>query len=262
MPSTFCCGIIITNIKILCKIFNGESGAHGMNINDISVWEKLQKLLTWEQIGQINGKRILDFGSGNGITASYYGAKNQVTAIEPDKETIKDRCTENTYEQICGGLDKLKALEDETFDVILCHNVLEYASKERTEIINEFARVIKKGGTLSILKHNKPGRIMQMVVLLNNFSHALELLDGKSGKAEKYGSIDYYEDEDIVKCCEKFSISKIYGMRTFWDLQQNQDIQKNDDWQQDMLKAERRVSEIEEFKNIAFFHHILLLRNK
>lgn len=101
-----------------------------------------------------------------------------------------------------------------------------------------------------------------MVVLLNNFSHALELLDGKSGKAEKYGSIDYYEDEDIVKCCKKFSISKIYGMRTFWDLQQNQDIQKNDDWQKDMLEAERRVSEIEEFKNIAFFHHILLSRDK
>lgn len=233
-----------------------------MNINDISVWEKLQKLLTWEQIGEFKGKKVLDFGSGNGITASHYGAENQVTAIEPDAETVKNRCTENIYEQICGSLDELKTFEDETFDVILCHNVLEYASEERRAIINEFARVIKKGGTLSILKHNKPGRIMQMVVLLNNFSHALELLDGKSSKAEKYGSIDYYDDEDIIKYCKKFSINKIYGMRTFWDLQQNQDIQKNDEWQRDMLEAERRVSEIEEFKNIAFFHHILLSRDK
>lgn len=103
---------------------------------------------------------------------------------------------------------------------------------------------------------------MQMVVLLNNFSHALKLLDGKSSKAEKYGNIDYYEDEDIVKCCKNFSIKRIYGMRTFWDLQQNQDIQKNDEWQRDMLEAERRVSKIEEFKNIAFFHHILLSRDK
>lgn len=45
-----------------------------MNINDISVWEKLQKLLTWEQIGEFKGKKVLDFGSGNGITASHYGA--------------------------------------------------------------------------------------------------------------------------------------------------------------------------------------------
>lgn len=99
-----------------------------MNINDISVWEKLQKLLTWEQIGEFKGKKVLDFGSGNGITASHYGAENQVTAIELDEETVKNRCTENIYEQICGSLDELKTFEDETFDVILCHNVLEYAS--------------------------------------------------------------------------------------------------------------------------------------
>lgn len=73
-------------------------------------------------------KKVLDFGSGNGITASHYGAENQVTAIEPDEETVKNRCTENIYEQICGSLDELKTFEDETFDVILCHNVLEYAS--------------------------------------------------------------------------------------------------------------------------------------
>lgn len=111
MPSTFCCGIITVYMKILYKIFNGESGSHGMNINDISVWEKLQKQLTWEQIGEIKDKRILDFGSGNGIMASHYGAENQVTAIEPDEETVNNRCTENNYEQICGGLDKLKALK-------------------------------------------------------------------------------------------------------------------------------------------------------
>ena len=44
-----------------------------MNINDISVWEKLQKLLTWEQIGEFKGKKVLDFGSGNGnMTSTYF----------------------------------------------------------------------------------------------------------------------------------------------------------------------------------------------
>jgi SAM-dependent methyltransferase len=62
--------------------------------------------------------------------------------------------------------------------VILCHNVFEYAN-EREEIINEFSRILKKKGYLSILKHNRAGRVMQMVVLLNNFEHANELLEGK-----------------------------------------------------------------------------------
>lgn len=38
----------------------------------VPVWEKLQKEITWYQIGELSGKRILDFGSGNGMTADHY----------------------------------------------------------------------------------------------------------------------------------------------------------------------------------------------
>lgn len=38
-----------------------------------------------------------------------------------------------------------------------------------------------------------------MVVLLNDFEHAYNLLDGKDGRVSKYGAIRYYEDTDIEK---------------------------------------------------------------
>jgi len=49
------------------------------------------------------------------------------------------------------------------------------------------------------VKHNRAGRVMQMVVLLNDFEHAHSLLDGNDGMAmaSKYGAIRYYEDADI-----------------------------------------------------------------
>ena len=50
----------------------------------------------------------------------------------------------------------------------------------------------------------------------------------------------------------------ILGLRTFWDLQQNQDIQKEDAWQEQMLKIELKVSELEEYRAIAFLHHVIL----
>lgn len=49
-------------------------------------------------------------------------------------------------------------------------------------------------------------------------------------------------------------------MRTFWDLQQNQDIHTDNDWQTKMLELEQRVSSNEEFKSIAFFHHVILVK--
>lgn len=92
----------------------------------------------------------------------------------------------------------MRKFENETFDIIICHNVLEYA-EDRANIVKEFARILKPNGKISIVKHNGAGRVMQIVVLLNDFEHAHSLLDGNDGMASKYGAIRYYEDVDIEK---------------------------------------------------------------
>ena len=97
-----------------------------------------------------------------------------------------------------------------------------------------------------------------MVVLLNDFEHADSLLDGNDGVASKYGAIRYYEDSDIEKWCPELEITRTLGMRTFWDMQQNQEIHKDENWQEKMLKIELRVSDMNEYKNVAFFHHLTL----
>ena len=72
--------------------------------------------------------------------------------------------------------------------------------------------------------------------------------------ASKYGAIHYYEDTDIEKWCLELVITKTLGIRTFWDMQQNQEIHKNDDWQDKMVEIEMRVSDMNGYKDIAFFH--------
>ncbi len=228
-----------------------------MTIKDIATWELLQKKMTWEQLKFIHNKKVLDFGSGNGMTADHFAIDNDVIAIEPDEKMLQDRFTENDYIQINADMGELKNFEDESFDVILCHNVFEYAG-EREKIIKEFSRILKTNGYLSILKHNKAGRVMQMVVLLNNFEHANELLEGKNGRAQQFGTINYYEDREIIEWSDKFKIERIRGVRTFWALQQNQEIHKDKTWQDQMLQMELKVSELEEYKAIASFHHVIL----
>jgi len=228
-----------------------------MEYKDIATWELLQKKMVWEQLKFIRNKRVLDFGSGNGTTSNHFAMDNEVIAIEPSEWILEDRFQENDYTQIQGDVKQLEDFADESFDVILCHNVLEYVA-ERKEIIKEFSRLLKKKGYLSVLKHNRAGRVMQMVVLLNNFEHANELLEGKNGHAEKFGSINYYEDNELLEWADKFQLERTLGVRTFWYLQQNQEIQKDTTWQQQMLEIELKVSELEEYKSISSFHHIIL----
>lgn len=180
-------------------------------MTDLQPWECLMKRIVWKQLGDIRDKKILDFGSGIGVTANYLAEHNDVTAIEPDEDSVK-----------------------------------------------EFARILKQNGKISIMKHNRAGRVMQMVVLLNDFEHAHSLLDGNDGMASKYGAIHYYEDADIEKWCPELAITKILGMRTFWDMQQNQEIYKDTDWQDKMVEIEMRVSDMDGYKDIAFFHHLMI----
>lgn len=230
-------------------------------VTDLQPWECLMKRIVWEQLGTIHGRKILDFGSGIGVTANYLAQHNDVTAIEPDEESVRERWTDFPYVQIIGGLEALHGFADETFDMIICHNVLEYA-EERAGIVKEFARILKADGRISIVKHNRAGRVMQMVVLLNDFDHAHSLLDGNDGMASRYGAIRYYEDQDIEQWCSALAITKTLGMRTFWDMQQKQEIHKDADWQDKMVEIEMRVADMEEYKNIAFFHHLIIEKRR
>jgi len=229
------------------------------DINSLPPWELLLKRILWTQIGRFQNKRILDFGSGIGVTANHYAAENNVVAVEPSEESVLQRWDEHSYRQIVGSTDVLRAMEDASFDVIFCHNVLEYAP-DREAVLREFYRLLKPDGIISLVKHNRPGRVMQMVVLLNEFEKADALLNGEDGCASAYGTIHYYEDGDITKWCSGLQIKETYGIRTFWDLQQNQECHKDRAWQEKMIEAELRVSKIRPYRDIAFFHHLILVK--
>ena len=227
------------------------------DINGLPPWELLLKRILWTQIGRFQNKWILDFGSGIGVTANHYAAENNVVAVEPSEESVLQRWDEHSYRQIVGSTDVLRAMEDASFDVIFCHNVLEYVP-DREVVLREFHRLLKPNGIISLVKHNRPGRVMQMVVLLNEFEKADALLDGEDGCATAYGTIRYYEDDDITKWCEGLRIKEIYGIRTFWNLQQNQDCHKDPAWQEKMVAAELRVSQMQPYRDVAFFHHLII----
>lgn len=229
------------------------------NIVELPAWERLLKKIVWKQLGEIQGKKILDFGSGEGVTANYFAKDNSVVAIEPSEEMLSNRWADFEYTQIIGDVFCLSEVEDNTFDIIICHNVLEYIDNKE-QVLTELTRVLKTNGLLSIIKHNRAGRVMQMAVLLDDIEKANDILNGQNSNASKFGEIKYYEDEDILKWSTNLKLIKTYGIRTFWDLQQNQEKHKTKEWQNQMMQLELKVSEIDVYRNIAFFHHLILTK--
>lgn len=95
-------------------------------------WGKIFYDLVWEQIDIENHQNlnILDFGSGFGITADHYSKAHQVIAIEPNRLMLEKRYVSN-YEQIIGGIEKTEKFPDDYFDLVICHNVLEYCHDKK-----------------------------------------------------------------------------------------------------------------------------------
>lgn len=71
-------------------------------VTDLQPWECLMKRIVWKQLGDVQGKKILDFGSGIGVSANYLAKHNDVTAIEPDEESVVIRWADNDYLQLIG----------------------------------------------------------------------------------------------------------------------------------------------------------------
>lgn len=219
-------------------------------------WGKLFYKLVWHNI-DCKGKRILDFGSGFGVTADYFAENNDVTAIEPNIELLKHKLDNHEYKQIIGGMEQLKKIPNHSYDMIICHNVLEYLDN-RTELLCEFSRVLKADGLVSIVKHNKAGKIMQKAVFEYKIDEALELLNNGEAISANFGTIKEYDNWELEDYCKGiFHIEKIYGVRMFFALQRNE-LKMDPEWITKMIRMESAAEEIPEFRNIAFFHHILL----
>lgn len=222
-------------------------------------WSVLYYRIVWEQLSQITNSKVLDFGSGLGITANHLAKNNAVVAIEPDSEMVEMRICENSYKQIIGDIGKLREQEDNSFDTVICHNVLEYA-ENREDIFKEFYRVLKLNGMISIIKHNHAGRVMSKAIFENNLDEVIRLLNGGANDAAYFGQINYYGIDDIRNWIGDFevNIEKVLGVRTFLALHPNNEIRYDPVWQEKMFEIEMKVSDMDEYKNVSFYNHVLL----
>ena len=72
------------------------------------------------------------------------------------------------YEKLQGSIDQLVRFTDKSFDLVLCHNVLEYIDPNvRKDYLLEFKRILKDDGLILIIKHNHVGKVLQSVVFAN-----------------------------------------------------------------------------------------------
>ena len=71
--------------------------------------------------------------------------------------------------------------------------------------------------------------------------------------------VDLYNPEDLTKWGSNLKIEKLLSVRTFYGLQRD-DVKQKSDWLDKIFNTEMKVADIEPYKSIALFHHVLLTK--
>ena len=219
-------------------------------------WGKIQYEITFAQLAHLEGKKILDFGSGFGLVSEFLSSKNQVTSVEPNEEMLYANSS-TSYEKLWGSIDQLVRFTDKSFDLVLCHNVLEYIDpNDRKDYLLEFKRILKDDGLISIIKHNHVGKVLQSVVFANDINQAFNLLNGENFESLSFTSGSTYMIEELL-VLSGLKLENYLGIRTFYSLQPNE-FKNKENWLEEMTKIELAVCDLKPYKDISFLQHLWL----
>jgi ubiquinone/menaquinone biosynthesis C-methylase UbiE len=127
---------------------------------------------------ETKNKRILDAGCGEGRFSKYFiDMHADIVSMDFSEEYIRvNKKNMPKGKFIVGSVTKIP-FPDDTFDYIFSVDVLQHVPELRASI-QEFYRVLKKGGTLIIIDKNKTGlnpKILVPQILIQKYKELTEL---------------------------------------------------------------------------------------
>ncbi|MHA3704077.1 methyltransferase domain-containing protein [Jatrophihabitans sp. YIM 134969] len=144
-------------------------------------------------VGDARGLRVLDVGGGDGRDALHLaGRGHDVTVLDPSAALLdqanaaataagcNDRLT--TVE---AGIDDLRTLDLGEFDLVLCHNVLQYREDLRRSV-GAVVAMADSGALISLLSPNPAAEVLGGVVRGGDPAAALASLDDPTGRSETF----------------------------------------------------------------------------
>ncbi|KRN29582.1 hypothetical protein IV38_GL000468 [Lactobacillus selangorensis] len=200
------------------------------------------------------GKRVLDFGSGLGITADVLASDLAVTAYEPDADLRAHAVHQHDYQTIGGDWAAFKQwlTAQAPFDLILCHNVLEYVPNP-SEVAAFLGTHLADGGRLSIIKQNRAGRVLNAAIGQDDVDQAQAVLDGSLADSPFFGTIHYYSNADLQVWLLGTNTKRLakLGIRNFYGFHEQP-------YTDEALQLELAVCTEPAYRAVAYYNHIIV----
>jgi S-adenosylmethionine-dependent methyltransferase len=209
----------------------------------------------------------LDIGGGTGAVAVRLARLGlHVTLVEPSREMLdiagrasKQASVEGKIALKHGDANQLQNLFDaHSFDVILCHNVLEYVD-DANAVLRNFARLMRDSSSvLSVLVRNRAGEVLKSAILGGDLEDAEKNLTAESVKENLYGGRSRLFSRDALLASLKAASLEaiaLRGVRSVSDYLPAK-VNRNHDYDR-IFELERELGRRADFAAVARYIHCL-----
>jgi len=194
-------------------------------------WGKLKFKLTQANLAKHLGHGhlcILDAGGGNGVDSLYFAEKChsvtivdfsskmlQLAAQQAEAADIKDRISLH-----CADVMNIPTLfPKSSFDLVLCHNVLQYID-DVPVLLKSLCAPLKDGGLISLISINRYSIPYHAAFLRGDLTEALTGLDTRIFKGSIFdATLTNYSVEEIKEMLQDtgYQVIQDYGLRCLCD---------------------------------------------
>jgi len=205
--------------------------------------------------------RVLDLGCGTGnlgLRLARLGC--HVTLLDPSQPMLdvagraaqEAGVTDTIALQIGDAGEISDVFEAESFDVVLCHNVLEFV-EDPGVVLRSAARVLRSSaGILSVLVRNQLGEVLKKALVDGNLTNAEQTLGADWGDESLYGGkVRLFTAKALRTMLEQasFAVTADRGVRVFSDYLPPK-VSRSDEYER-IFGLERKLGALPEFAVMA-----------
>jgi len=215
--------------------------------------------------------RALDVGCGTGATGVRLARLGfQVTLLDSSQSMLN--LAQRAFEEAgiagkanlqAGSASQLENLFDDAwFDVIVCHNVLEFVD-EAVTLLRDMARKMRDSSSiLSVLVRNRAGEVLKTALLIGDLEAAESSLRAEWGQESLYGGkvrlFTPHSLQDMLKSSALTTIAE-RGVRVLADYLPPQ-ISRTAEYAR-IFELERRLGSLSEYAAVARYTHCVAERS-
>ena len=208
---------------------------------------------------------ILDLGGGNGLDAVPLVEMGYTAVlIDFSQEMIAQGQKLAAQAQVSDKIsfqvgDATQFVADEEFDIILCHNLLQYVA-DVTAVLKNIHQSLRPGGIFSFMITNPYTETLAYALRDYDLAAAQENLSKSTKYVETFDThIQRYSDDELKMMLQDcgFTLLEQYGIRAICDFMADNERKFDPDFYEQLERLETAVSNKYPYKLLARFYHFV-----